>query len=158
LISKGGKEMTYMIPIGAKRKNYHKSSPGAVVAGLLIFLVFGIMIFLFFNRAGVFGFNYSIIFWIGGFMILLAIILATSAVMMSKPHTVSRNGNLYRRKVAPEVLNTPINPYKASNSENKNKEMLDNQDSEVEVINYCRYCGARKDLDAKFCHMCGTKF
>jgi hypothetical protein len=158
LILKGEKEMAFMIPIIANKKNCRRSSPGAVVAGLLMFLVFGIMFFLFFNRAGLFGFNFSIVFWIGGFMILVGIILAASAIMMSKPHSVSRNGNIYRQQIVPEIPKAPINPYKTPNTESKNKEVLDKEDFIDEIINYCRYCGAKKDLEAKFCHMCGSKF
>lgn len=147
-----------MSPFIANRKNCRRSSPGAVLAGLLIFLVFGIMFFFFFNQSGVFGFNFSIVFWIGGFMIFAAIILAASAVMMSKPHNISRNRNIYKQQKTPEGLKAPINPYKTLTFESNNKEVHDKEDSVVEVINYCRYCGAKKDLEAIFCHMCGIKF
>ena len=149
--------MAYVFPIIANKKNCRRSSSGAVLAGLLIFLVFGVIFFLFFNRSGVFGFNFSIGFWIGGFMIFAAIILAASAVIMSKPHNISRNRNVNIQQDAPKGLKAPINPYKTPAFESNNKEVNDKEDLVVEVINYCRYCGAEKDLDALFCHMCGTK-
>lgn len=152
--------MAHIFPIVANRRNCRRSNPGAVVAGLLIFLVFGIIFFFFFNRSGVFGFNFSIIFWIGGFMIFFAIILAVSAgaATMSKTYKNSRNGNIYRKENTPQNQIIQLNPYKASALVKNIREDLNKEISVVELINYCRYCGAKKDLDAVFCHMCGTKF
>jgi len=140
--------MAYMIPFIANRKIRSRANPGALVAGIIIFLVFGILFFLFFNRTGVFGFNFSIIFWVGGFMIFLAIILA---VMMSKPHNKPSIGNVYKKQIDLEKPSVTINPYKTVIAEH-------NKEDVVEIVNYCRYCGAKKDLKAVFCHMCGTKF
>ena len=149
--------MTYVIPIVASRKNCRRTGSGAVIAGLLIFLVFGIMFFLFFNRSWFFGFNFSIVFWIGGFMIFFAIVLAVIAVIMSKPHKISQNGNIYRKQIALEKKTIPINPYKVPSFESPINDIHDKEVNIDMVINYCRYCGAKKDLDAIFCHMCGTK-
>ena len=136
--------MASVIPIVANRKNCRRSNPGAVLVGLLIFVVFGVIFFLFSNRSGVFGFNFSIVFWIGGFMIFAAIILAAFAVMMSRPHNISRNRNIYKQQNVPEGLKAPINPYKVPTFESNNKEVYDKEDSVVEIINYCRYCGAER--------------
>jgi hypothetical protein len=144
--------MAYMIPIIANKKNYRRSNSGGVIAGLIIFLVFGVIFFLFFNRTGMFRFNFSIIFWIGGIMIFIAIVLAASAVMMSKPHS-SINRNIYRQQNVLEKSEEYTNPYKTPGIDINKKEVL-----KKEIINYCRYCGARKDKEAIFCHMCGTKY
>ena len=158
--NKRKKKMAYMIPSIANRKNCRRSNPGAVLTGLLIFLVFGIMFFLFFNRSGVFGFNFSIVFWIGGFMIFIAIILivSVSAATISKTYKNPRNGNIYRQQSLPQNQIIQLNPYKVLAYENNVKENLDKKVPAIEVINYCRYCGAKKDMDAVFCHMCGIKF
>ncbi|MFX0030036.1 MAG: hypothetical protein ACFE8B_12560 [Candidatus Hermodarchaeota archaeon] len=154
--------MAYFVPIIANRKNCRKSSPGEVLAGLIIFLVFGIMFFLFFvNRSGVFGFKFSIILWIGGFMIFFAIILAISAAIsatsIDKSPVKSRSENIYTRQVTFQKTITQTNPYKIPLggilTENTSEKAPIN-----EIINYCRYCGAEKDLKAIFCHMCGSKF
>ena len=150
--------MAYMIPRIANRKNCRRSRPGAVLVGLLIFLVFGIMFLLFFNQSGGFGFNFTNVFWIGGIMIFFAIVLAASAVIMSKPYNISKNGNIYRRQIPLEKQTVPVNPYQTPVFESNIKEVHDKEVSVVEVVNYCRYCGAKKDLEAVFCHMCGTKF
>ena len=155
--------MAYVVPIVANRKNCRKSSPGALLAGLIIFLVFGIMFLLFsFNRSGVFGFNFSIILWIGGFMIFFAIILAISAAIsatsVSKTSIKPNNGDNYKQQNVFQKSTVQVNPYKIRTSGNKVKEIQDKEIPVVEEIKYCRYCGAKKDLDAIFCQMCGTKF
>jgi ABC-type transport system involved in multi-copper enzyme maturation permease subunit len=150
--------MANMIQIIANRKNCRRSSPGAVLVGLLIFLIFGIMFFLFFNPSWFFGFNFSIVFWIGGCIIFFAIILAAGAVTMSKPHNNSRNGNMYRKQIPFEKPIVHINPYKASAFKSPTKDVHDKEVNVEVVVNYCQYCGAKKDLNAVFCHMCGTKF
>lgn len=92
-------------------------------------------------------------------MIFFAIILAVSAgaATMSKTYKNSRNGNIYRKESTPQNQIIQLNPYKASALVKNIREDLNKEIFVVELINYCRYCGAKKDLDAVFCHMCGTK-
>lgn len=154
--------MGYIIPIIANRKNYRKSSLGAVLTGLIIFLVFGIMFLLFFNRSGIFGFRFNIILWIGGCLIFFAIILAISAAVsatsVSKTSIKLNNGDNYKQQYAFQKSIVQVNPYKVPKSGNKVKEIQNKEIPVVEEIKYCRYCGAKKDLDAIFCQMCGNKF
>ncbi|MFX1281010.1 MAG: hypothetical protein ACFFA3_16785 [Promethearchaeota archaeon] len=152
--------MAYMIPIIANRKNYRRSSPGAVIAGLIIFLVFGILFFLFLNRSWVFGFNFSIVFWIGGFMIFFAIILAITAAISASSVSKNikpRNGDPPKQQIILQKPVSQINPYKSSNIEKINLKTPENN-LLTEIINYCSFCGAKKELDAIYCHMCGSKF
>lgn len=149
-----------MIPIIANRKNYRRSNPGAVITGLIIFIVFGILFFLFLNRSWVFGFNFSIIFWIGGFMIFFAIVLAITAAISAS--TVSknikpRNGAPLKQQIILQKPVSQINPYKAPNIEKINLKTPENNPL-PEIINYCSFCGAKKELNAIYCHMCGSKF
>ena len=152
--------MAYLIPIIANRRKYHRSAPGAAIAGLIIFLALAVMFFLLFNRSGVFGFDFSIIFWIGGLMIFFAIILAISAAIsassMSK-NTKARNGNTSKQQIIVKKPTIRINPYKVPTVE-KETQTGSESNSVIEIIKYCSFCGAKKDLDAIFCHMCGSKF
>ena len=86
-------------------------------------------------------------------MIFFAIILAISAVVsgtsMSKP-------NIKHQKTSYQKLTIQRNPYKVPSVKKEIKD--DSQGIVPEIVKYCRYCGAKKDLDAIFCHMCGSKF
>ena len=122
------------------------------------------MFFLFFNRSGVFGFQFNVIFIIGGFSVFFMIILVVSfaVVATSKTYKPPRNRTFNEHYRIPQKQANILNPYKVSRStEGQNKEIFgeyNNRDIPVvmEII-YCRYCGAKREKDAIFCHMCGIK-
>jgi len=156
--------MAYVVPIIANRRRNGRSSTGAVIAGLFIFLIFGIMFFLFFNRSGVFGFQFNIIFIIGGFSVFFLFILGVSCAVAatSKTYEPPRNRNSNEHYRIPQKPANILNPYKVPRStEGQNREIFVEINKRnipvVEEINYCRYCGAKRDKDAIFCHMCGSK-
>jgi len=156
--------MACVVPIIANRRRNGRSNPGAVIAGLIIFLVFGIMFFLFFNRSGVFGFQFNMIFIIGGFSVFFMIILVVSFAVAatSKTYKPPRNRTFNEYYRIPQKQANIINPYKVPRStEGQNKEIFgENNQRYIPVVGkiiYCRYCGAKRDKDAIFCHMCGNK-
>ncbi len=156
--------MACVVPIIANRRRNGRSSTGAVIAGLIIFLIFGIMFFLFFNRSGVFGFQFNMIFIIGGFSVFFMIILVVSFVVAatSKTYKIPRNRTFNDFYRIPQKQANILNPYKVPRStEGQNKEIFRENNIRdipvVEEINYCRYCGAKRDKNAIFCHMCGSK-
>ena len=54
--------MAWMTPIVASRKRgCRRSRPGAVIAGLLLLVVFGFVFFLVFNRSGLHGLNFALV-------------------------------------------------------------------------------------------------
>jgi hypothetical protein len=155
--------MAFVVPIIANRRRNGRSNTGAVIAGLLIFLIFGVMFFLFFNRSMVIEFQSNIIFMIGGFSVFFMIIIVVCfAAATSKTFSPPKNGisNEYNRISQKQAK--ILNPYKVSRStEGQIEELIEERSKRdipvVEEINYCRYCGAKRDIDAVFCHMCGTK-
>lgn len=152
--------MAYLTPIIANRKNCRNSGSGSVIVGLFIFLILGLMFFLLFNRSWVFGFKFSIIFWIGGFMIFLAIILAVCASILAtnKPNNKDKNRVIYKQQNFVQNQKIQINPYKIQKLVEKVGQKNEKEIAVCEIVKFCRYCGAKKDLNAVFCHMCGSKF
>ena len=156
--------MAFVVPIIANRRRNGRSSTGAVIAGLIIFLIFGIMFFLFFNRSGVFGFQFNVIFIIGGFSVFFMIIIVVSfaVVATSKTYKPPRNRTFNEHYRIPQKQANILNPYKVPRStEGQNKEIFgENNQRDIPIVGkiiYCRYCGAKRDKDAIFCHMCGIK-
>ncbi|MFW9825170.1 MAG: zinc ribbon domain-containing protein [Candidatus Thorarchaeota archaeon] len=159
--------MAWMIPIVAGRRHYRRSSIGATIAGLMIFLIFGIFFFVFFNRSGIFGYGFSfpMIFIILGFVVFVMIIIGISiaASTMSSSYK-SQKSNIYRQNQNVDQKQTVHqNPYVAQEYiqkplETRSKEIpVEDDIPDVKEINFCRYCGAKLDEKAVFCHQCGTK-
>jgi hypothetical protein len=122
------------------------------------------MFFLFFDHSGLVGYQFSAIFMIGGFSVFFMIIIGVSIAVAA----TSKNYNVPRNKTinghygnSQKNVNVP-NPYKVlrpiESEKNDKFEKNNRRDiAVVEEIVYCRYCGARRERDAIFCHMCGTK-
>jgi hypothetical protein len=159
------KKMAWMGPIIANNRNSSsRSRPGAVIAGLIFFLVFGIFFLFFFNRSGFMGFNFPMIFMILGFGILFIVIIGISVAATSMAKTVDRP------KVRPySQYSIPIqrrtqrsNPYIAQKVSQKVVKQQPEEPIKIETsiegeIRYCQYCGAKIDRDANFCYQCGIK-
>lgn len=156
--------MAWMIPIVASRRRSSRSSIGAVIVGLLIFLIFGIFFLVFFNRSGLFGFNFPVIFIILGFVVFITVILGISlaAASMSKSYktpkvnTYGQNQNNNQKQVYqqnPYVVREPIQKSLEPQYQESPTAVVPN----VTEINFCRYCGSKVDRETRFCQECGSK-
>ena len=156
--------MAWMIPIVASRRRSSRSSIGAVIVGLLIFLIFGIFFLVFFNRSGLFGFNFPVIFIILGFVVFITVILGISiaASSMSKTYKTpkanihSQNHEIIQGQTFqqnPYVVREPIQKSTEPQYQEKPTEVF----PIVNEINFCRYCGGNIDRESRFCHQCGSK-
>ena len=155
--------MAWMIPIVAGNRRGSRSSFGAVIVGLVIFVILGMFFFLFFNRSGIFGFNFPVIFIILGFIVFITIILGISIAASSMSKTYKpQNANIFSQNQNNNQKQTlPQNPYVVREPIQKS---LEPQYQEIPTavvpnvneINFCRYCGSKVDMEAKFCHECGS--
>ncbi|MHA1933158.1 MAG: hypothetical protein ACW96X_11490 [Promethearchaeota archaeon] len=148
--------MAWFVPIVASKRRGRRSNPGGIIAGLVIFLIFGVLFFVFFNRSGMFGFNFPMIFIIVGFGVFIMIILGVSiaASSMSKVYKTQKvNIHGQTSQQNPYVIREPIQNHPEPQSQEKPTEDV----PIVNEINYCRYCGGKIDREARFCHQCGSK-
>jgi len=156
--------MACMIPIVASRRKSSRSSVGGLIAGLLIFLIFGIFFFVFFNRSGIFGFNFPVIFIILGFVVFIMVILGISITASSmskvykppKANIQGQNQNINQRQIFqqnPYIVREPIQKFPEPQYQENPTEVI----PIVNEINFCRYCGEKIDKKARFCHQCGSK-
>ena len=83
---------------------------------------------------------------------------------MSRTYTMSKNrtDNQYQVRQERQTRNTYSNPYIVSKTilQPEEKEFSESIRKKIPVygeINYCRYCGGKKEKDAIFCHQCGSK-
>jgi hypothetical protein len=147
------------IPIVVGRKRCGSSRPGALIAGLLLFLVFGIFFFLFFNRSGFMGFNFPIMFWMIGFIMLFIVIFGISiaaSAMSKKPEVPKASTYNHNRNYPQQKDGQHPNPYTVK-APVQGKSDDDETTHDMSGVNFCRYCGAKVDRKAKFCYQCGSK-
>lgn len=149
--------------VASRRNRYRRSrSGGAIIAGVILLFVFGVLAFFFFNR-----FNGStIVLWpiisgLGGFIIFIAVIGAIAA-SMSGPSKRPNEEYIKSYQHQPQEPSQQLNPYRIQNSIQKQPEEPIYKEIEREIpvvsdINYCKYCGSKIDGYAVFCHQCGTK-
>jgi ribosomal protein L40E len=154
-----------MAPIIAnnRRNGSSRSRFGAVIAGLVLCLAFGVFFMFFFNRSGFMGFNFPLIFIIIGFVIFFIVIIGISVTATSMTKTVDKPKiRLHSQYTAPRHQPQRPNPYI---SRRDSQEAVNQQPEEPEEnkrkfegeIKYCQYCGAKIDRDANFCYQCGSK-
>lgn len=117
-----------------------------VFVGIGAFFLLGITPFRFLN---IFPFL-PIIFII----VIMGIAVATAAKRSSCCEPKSYNQNRYYTQEIPKS-----NPYNIKTSSNSVVRPIYIEDDEPESpqSNYCQYCGTRRDINAKYCHNCGTK-
>lgn len=156
--------MAWIAPIVASRRRVGRSNPGALIAGLVIFLIFGVFFFLFFNRSGIFGFNFPMIFIILGFVVVIMVVLCISIAASSMSKTYKpRKTNIHGQNQNINHIQTfQQNPYIVRETIQKRVEPQYQEKSAevvpiVNEINFCRYCGGKIDREARFCHQCGSK-
>jgi len=150
--------------VTSRRNRYHRSrASGAIIAGLIFCLVFGLLFFIFFNRFNSFTIIpiWPIITGLGGFLIFI-VFIGVIASSMSAPSKKVNEEYIKPYQYQPQEPNQQYNPYKIRNSIQKQAEEPIYEEVKHDIpiisdINYCRYCGSQADRDARFCHQCGTK-
>ncbi|KKN21625.1 hypothetical protein LCGC14_0923370 [marine sediment metagenome] len=145
------------IPIVASSKRgccrtNNRTNNISVVVGLVIALVFGITFFLSFNRSGMHDFGLSMPLLIGGLAIFIVIIAGVASVASAMSKTYKTPKETIISAVQPRKPVVQLNPYKVEKDKSSRREI-----PVVEEVNFCRYCGARKERKALFCHQCGSK-
>ena len=150
--------------VASRRSRYHRNrAGGAIVAVLIFFLVLGLLFFVFFNRSN--GFTiiplWTIIIGLGGLIIAVTVI-GIIAASMSAPSKKANEEHIKSYQYQHQRQSQQSNPYMIRDSMQKQPEEPIYKEITREIpvvadINYCRYCGAKVDRDAIFCHQCGTK-
>jgi len=158
--------MAWIAPIVVSRRKGGRSNPIALIAGLVIFLIFGVFFLVFFNRSGMMmGFNFPIIFIILGFIVFLMIIsgISIAASSISKSYKPPKDNIKWQNQTKNQQQTVQKNPYIiqkpiAKKVDPQYKENPTEVVSIVSEINFCRYCGQSvEDKIATFCHQCGNK-
>ena len=160
--------MAWVPVIVANRRRNRTSSGSACIAITLALLFFGVFFALFFNIFDAFRFSFSPILFIGGFIVFIVIIIGISVITMSMSETYKKPKEQYlksyssqpQRQNQPQIQVQQYNPYINRKSiQREPEEHIYNQiQKDIPVlsdINYCRFCGAKVDINAVFCHQCG---
>lgn len=110
------------------------------------------------------GFNFPIIFWMIGFIILFIVIFGISiaASTMSKKPDIPKSSTYNYNQNYPKSDRQNPNPYKARVPVQENVDSQKQNDQpvsaeEINFVKFCKYCGAKVDRNAKFCYQCGSK-
>ena len=159
------KKLAWVPCIVASRRNRYRrnSAVGAIVAVVIFFLVLGVLFFVFFNRFT--GFTiipiWTIISGLGGLIIIIAVI-SVIAASMSAPSKKANQEHIKPYQYQPQEPAQDSNPYIIRETMQKQPEEpiykeITREIPVVSDINYCKYCGAKVERDAIFCHQCGTK-
>ncbi|MHA2037948.1 MAG: zinc-ribbon domain-containing protein [Promethearchaeota archaeon] len=156
--------MGWMIPIVAGQRKRSRSSVGGLIAGLFIFLIIGVFFFIFFNRTGIFSFGFPMIFIMVGFIVFIMVIsgIAIAASSMSKSYKPQKVNCCGQSQTFNQKQVSQQNPYVVQEPIQKQIEPLSKEKPAevvpvVNEINFCRYCGAKLDREARFCQQCGSK-
>ena len=157
------------VPVIVANRRRNRTSSGSVCAAIsLALLLFGVFFALFFNIFDAFRFNFPPIIFMGGFIVFIIIIIGISVITMSMSETYKKPKEQYlksyssqpQRQNQPQIQVQQYNPYINRKSiQREPEEHIYNQiQKDIPVlsdINYCRFCGAKVDMNAVFCHQCG---
>jgi hypothetical protein len=152
--------------IVANRRNKYGSNSGSIVVAIIFFLVIGLLFFVFFNNFNGFTIRpiWTIISGLGGFLIFISVIGIIAASISAHPKKYNEEPiKLNQYQTQAEKQTNQLNPYKVRRAslELKNTEFNEPINAKIPAfkeINFCRYCGAKKERDSIFCHLCGSKF
>ena len=146
----------------------YRSGRSAFTAVALALVILGLLFFLMFRMFDINSFNFPPIIFLSGFIGFIAIIIVISAISMSMSETYKKPKEQYlksynsqpQRHDQPQKQTQQYNPYVIRKSIQKEPEELIYKEitREIPVVsttNYCRFCGAKVDRDATFCHQCG---
>ncbi|MFX1363643.1 MAG: zinc ribbon domain-containing protein [Promethearchaeota archaeon] len=153
-----------------RRKNSYRSRSGTIFTAVALALVFlGLMFFFMFSIFDFNGFSFPIVPMISGFIFIFLMITCISAISisMSEVYKKPKEKNLksYNSQFRSEsqTQKQQYNPYiipKSLQNQNEPEEQIFRKVKydipSVPIINFCRFCGAKLDRDAIFCHQCGT--
>ena len=150
--------------VASRRNRYHRNRAGrAIVAGIILFLVFGLLMLVFFYRFDGFAIIpiWPIISGLVGFLIFITLI-GVIAASMSAPSKKANEERIKSYQYQTQRQSQQLNPYIIRDSMQKQPEEPIYKEITREIpiisdINYCRYCGSKIDRDSVFCHQCGTK-
>lgn len=149
--------------VANRRRNCNRSRSGNACAAIsLALLFFGLFFGLFFDIFDAFRFNFPPIMFMGGFIVFILIIIGISVITMSMSETYKKPKEQYLKSYSsqPQIQVQQYNPYINRKSiQREPEEHIYNQiQKDIPVlsdINYCRFCGAKVDRNAVFCHQCG---
>jgi len=154
-----------MIPIIPNRRNrsYHRRI-GGLIALILLFLGLGFFLFNFlsYSKFDSFAIHSGWIFGGIAFLISIFVIVGIIAVAASL-NSEKVNINDYKQiRNESEKLNQNLNPYIIRKPSQNHLEISLHEKSKKIIptpqeIQFCRYCGAKLEKDAKFCQECGMK-
>jgi len=156
--------MAWMIPIIGNRRNRGAHKIGVLISLILLFLGVGIFFFSSFSFNKFDGLAIHSIWIIGGTVFLISIfvivgIIATVASVSSEKVKI----NSYKQNPnESEKLKPKVNPYIIRRPSQNHLEVILHEKSKKVIptpqeIQFCRYCGAKLEKDAKFCQECGMK-
>jgi len=134
----------------------NNSTIGSLI-GLIVFIGFGA--FFLFGLSPFTFFSFISFFPVIFVIFIIGIVgAASTSSNYSKRSTCcspkSHNQYQYDTQKVPRS-----NPYIVNTSSNSTVRQIYIEDVEPEIpkTNFCQYCGTKKDINAKYCHMCGIK-
>ena len=94
------------------------------------------------------------------FFISFASVIGTLIILMiyigvKKRHSAYKSPTISPYSYKPKMQ--PINPYIKQCKEQKVNQIKITERTNLPIPKYCPYCGARRDIDAIYCHQCGSK-
>ncbi|MFX1409628.1 MAG: zinc ribbon domain-containing protein [Promethearchaeota archaeon] len=157
--------MAWMIPIinNGRNRNGHRKISG-LISILLLFLGFGIFFLSFFGFSKFDGFMIQTTWIIGGmiFLIFIFVVIGIVVAVASANAGKAKIQGLEQKPIQSQNQNPRVNPYIIrSPTQTRYKEPIEDKFEKVvpnyHEIQFCRYCGAKLEKDAKYCHECGIK-
>lgn len=153
--------MAWMIPIISNRQNRGVHKIGILISLLLLFL--GLSVFLF-SSISINKLNNLTIhsIWIIGGIVFLISIFVIVGIIASVSSGKAKINNYKHNPNESEKLNPKMNPYIIRRPSQNQLEVTLHEKSEKNIPNpqevqFCRYCGAKLEKNAKFCQDCGMK-
>ncbi len=153
--------------VANRRNRYGRNrASGSIVVAIIFFLVIGLLFFVFFNDFN--GFTiipiWTIISGFGGFLIFIFVIGIIAASISAHPKKFNEEPiKSYQYRPQAEKQTYQLNPYNVRRTSLELKKTEHDEPINAKIpafkeINFCRYCGAKKERDSIFCHLCGSKF
>lgn len=89
------------------------------------------------------------------FFIIFASLIGTMIILMIYIG-VKKRYSVYKSPII-SPYSQPINPYIKQPKEQKLDQIKITEQPNLPLPKYCPYCGAQRDIDAVYCHQCGSK-
>jgi len=149
------------IIVSNRRRNSYGTRGGNTIAAVVVsLLVFGLLFLVLFNRFNGFSIPITVMLSGMGVFIIMIIIISVIAASMSGQNQNPKFNSIKTQYYQPQYQSQRSNPYVYRRSIQKEPEdsiytESKSEISDVSTVNYCRFCGAKVDKDAIFCHQCG---